>query len=523
VKLIFSEKVDQDKWNSLVKELGGNLYHSYQWGEINRTTKKYPLYFQYQDEKNRCIGLALGIVSKPKQKYIGRFFKKIDFNSNPVILDNNEDIFKEMVKDIFIFCEKKKFLSLRIDSYYSKNSVYAPNESTVKANPRIEFILDLKKTEEELWNNMKSSHRRKVKNGIKNDLSFIEDKSVDGVIKLRSLQIESRDRKIEQGDYYEIGRVEDYIRMRENLLYKDNAKLFFVKRGEELLSGALFILFNQKVFYLLGGTSSKGFESDASPFLFWNAILHFKKEGFTEFNFGGVPREAENPSSQSFGLYRFKDGFGGKKVYCCGWENLKLNKFRDILLKILKKVAGFKLFTVEKYNVYRKDLSLPDPEINCPIDLEIREAKKEEIENFKNMPPPFPRHYEYYAIHGLRHCYLGLHKGKLVFIGWIKYPEEFQNFVLKLRKLKPTEAHPNHFFTLESYRGKNIYTKVMNFFSVKLRSEGFTHLIGTIPKPNLASIKGIKKSGFKEIGKVYYLKMFWNKRGKGFYFRRMTE
>lgn len=523
MKLSIAKRVNKDEWNSLIEEFDGNLYHSYQWGEIHRTTKTYPLYFKYKDKNGKCLGLALGIISKPRLKYIGEFFKKIDFNTLPIILKNDEALFQNMLNEIFSFCSKNRLLSFRIDSYYSRVNLESLKKHKINPIPRIEFIVDLKKSEEDLWNSIKPAHRKKIKKGLDNQLQFIDENSSEALVELRSFQIDSRNRKIEQGDYYEIGKAEDYIKMKEDLLDKNIGKLFFVKNCDETLSAAFFTIFNQKVFYLAGGTSLKGFEVTAPFFLFWNAILYFKKEGFAEFNFGGVPREAENPLSKSFGLYRFKNGFGGEKVNCCGWENPELGRFKNILLKILKKVGSFRLFIIEKYIALRKDLSLPDPGINFSIDLEIREAKKEEIETFKNMPPPFPRHYEYYKIHGLKHCYLSLCEKRIVFIGWIQYPEEFVSFVLKLRKLKPHETEINHVFTLEGYRGKNIFPKVLDTLCKKLRNDGFKHVYAFVLQENASSIKGLRKAGFNQVGKVTYIKMFWNKRGNGFYFRRIKE
>jgi len=80
-------------------------------------------------------------------------------------------------------------------------------------------------------------------------------------------------------------------------------EFFQAYAGTQILS-SIFILKSSKVgYYHSAGTSPKGMELGASPFLVYSAAELLSEDGFRELNLGGA--EPENP-----GLYRFKKGFG---------------------------------------------------------------------------------------------------------------------------------------------------------------------------------------------------------------------
>ncbi len=79
------------------------------------------------------------------------------------------------------------------------------------------------------------------------------------------------------------------------------------------LAAGLFVAFGDRVDYLYGGSTRARREVMAPYAMHWAAIRYGLSGGFRYYDLWGVPREP-SPQSHAFGIYRFKLGFGGKRV-----------------------------------------------------------------------------------------------------------------------------------------------------------------------------------------------------------------
>jgi len=82
--------------------------------------------------------------------------------------------------------------------------------------------------------------------------------------------------------------------------------------GEPLAAG-LFVAFKDRVDYLYGG-STRAHRQVMAPYrMHWTAMLHGRATGRRYYDLWGVPRVL-SPESHAYGIYRFKEGFGGERV-----------------------------------------------------------------------------------------------------------------------------------------------------------------------------------------------------------------
>ncbi len=93
-------------------------------------------------------------------------------------------------------------------------------------------------------------------------------------------------------------------------------------RKEHLLSSILIGWAAARAFYLIGGSTSAGYQCGAAAWLHSQAIQIFAAQGIRTYNLGGTPIDAASESSPAHGLYRFKTGFGVSPVERRGvhWE-----------------------------------------------------------------------------------------------------------------------------------------------------------------------------------------------------------
>jgi lipid II:glycine glycyltransferase (peptidoglycan interpeptide bridge formation enzyme) len=199
---------------------------------------------------------------------------------------------------------------------------------------RIEFVIDLKKTDEEVFSGFSTHHRRKVKKAKKHTMDLYEASSMDALREFRKLQVMSRDRRLEKGE--DIGILDDayYEILGQNYFANRLGRVFIMRSEGRPLSAAFVSIFGQKALYMYGGSSDEGFKKDAPVLLFQHIFRRCRELGCVEFNLGGVPAESVNKGAPSFGLYRFKSGFGGHQVACTNGYNHRLISAENCLFQI---------------------------------------------------------------------------------------------------------------------------------------------------------------------------------------------
>ncbi len=83
-------------------------------------------------------------------------------------------------------------------------------------------------------------------------------------------------------------------------------------QGKPLAAG-LFVAFAGRVDYLYGGSSREHKNVMAPYAMHWAAMRWGMEHGYRVYDLWGVPRVL-TPESHAYGIYRFKEGFGGRRV-----------------------------------------------------------------------------------------------------------------------------------------------------------------------------------------------------------------
>ncbi len=112
--------------------------------------------------------------------------------------------------------------------------------------------------------------------------------------------------------------------------------------GEPLAAG-LFIAFKDRVDYLYGGSTRKKRNLMAPYAMHWAAIRHGLAKGRRYYDLWGVPRVLRE-DSHAWGIYRFKEGFGGERVRFPAYELLlsPLAPFVNRALRLRKTLINLK-------------------------------------------------------------------------------------------------------------------------------------------------------------------------------------
>src|SRR5947209_4322432 len=138
-------------------------------------------------------------------------------------------------------------------------------------------------------------------------------------------------------DHFGIHTLDYYVQAWHIFIPRQQACLFLADYEGQLLAGIFVGLFAKQAIYLYGASSNEHRNLMPNYLLQWEAIRWAKQQGAAQYDFWGIPA-TDNAHETMAGVYRFKDGWGGKVVRFVGcYEHI----YRPLEMKIARRyMAG---------------------------------------------------------------------------------------------------------------------------------------------------------------------------------------
>ncbi|MFA5025535.1 MAG: peptidoglycan bridge formation glycyltransferase FemA/FemB family protein [Candidatus Shapirobacteria bacterium] len=242
--------------------------------------------------------------------------------------DMMENVKKIAEKENAIFV---KFEPDDIEKIYDNNYQLLKNKSVLLNYPNLvtspkvafyphTFIVDLKKSEEDLLADMSQKTRYNIKIANRHGVTITHSvKDEDFEIYLRMLF----DTTKRQGFYLHS---EDYHRQQWSTLKSTGMVEIFLAtfQGQTLAAFMIFKL-KDRLFYPYGASLDVHREVMAPTLLMWEAIKYGQSLGLKTFDMWGCLGPDANASQPGFGFHRFKQGYGGNLVQFVGTYDLVIN------------------------------------------------------------------------------------------------------------------------------------------------------------------------------------------------------
>lgn len=270
-----------------------------------------------------------------KRKY---FFQFMAFTSGVLGCKNKEEE-EFFLKDALVYIQK----NLRIDfilPIHITALFYSVPDFAI-ACPFGSYVLDLNKTEEELFGGLHSKHRNVIrkaeKDGIKATVGNENFNACIALIKETML----RQGKSAASDTY-------FSSLKESL--KDQVDFWLAKDADGKVQGSAVLAWKRGsvAYYLYGGSCAHPL-TGAVNFLHWEAIKKMKERGVKAYDFVGARIHPEEGSKYE-GIQRFKGRFGGELKEGFMWKFI-FNKFKYRLF-----CSCFRLKGIFTHIPYQKDI-----------------------------------------------------------------------------------------------------------------------------------------------------------------------
>ncbi|GJQ53128.1 MAG: hypothetical protein HKUEN02_19750 [Anaerolineaceae bacterium] len=373
--------MESKNWNSIISKLPNpHFLQTYEWGQVKAKYGWEPIYLLWDNEgkmKEERDPIHLSSFLFPPSAAALILRRRILQNSfaarlsilyspkGPLLDWTNESLRKRVLDDLQSFAKKQGAIFLKCDPDIvlgtgvpqSADDAEDKNGSAVTpelkrrgwgySSDQIQFkntvVIDLHPTEDELLARMKQKTRYNIRLAEKKGVSLRVGKLGDLPILYKMYAETSvRDGFVIRGEEYYQTVWETFMQANVETLKRSNVPAcepLIAEVNSEPVAAIFVFYFAGRAYYVYGMSRDVHREKMPTYLLQWEAMKRAKARGCTAYDLWGAP-EVFDESDSMWGVYRFKEGLGGKVVRTLGAWDFAPNQFwyrmySDIMPRVL--------------------------------------------------------------------------------------------------------------------------------------------------------------------------------------------
>jgi Acetyltransferase (GNAT) domain len=322
-------------WDRLIEALGGTVFHSSHWAELQRQVQgTLPYYIHARDERGRATGAALGLFRQSRHPVLGRLLRGFELPSYPVAGAPGSLVGEALIAESERIARRLGCARISIHSNFSGGSELLYKFPDYATTDRFEFEVDLTADAEALWNAVKKDQRDRIRKLTQAGVEYEWTTRADAIDALGAVRETALERRTERDQGFDLPSDPDYYRkLYDSLIAPGAARLLLAKQGGAVIAAILYATFAYKAYSVFSGSNEAGYKLGAQTGLFWFAVTTFKEEGFRVLNRGGVPAEAAEEQNPLHGIFSFKKRLGTTPVRCVSGERI-LSRVKDRIARL---------------------------------------------------------------------------------------------------------------------------------------------------------------------------------------------
>jgi len=326
-----TSSINKEKWNEFVySNPRGNIFQTIEMAEVYSKTKRMEsLRLAAVDENDNIQAVLVAYISKEKSGLLEPFASRAVILGGPIFLDTKKGI-NAMVQLIEYYdtITKKKAIFSEIRVIHKTPQFKLLENVGYVYEDHLNYLVDLTRPKDELWNRLSKSRRRFIRNARKKGVIVEEMKDCNTLPVFYDLLSETyKNARIPLAD------ISLFKSAFDLLVPKNMLKIFLARYKEEYIGGIMVPLYKGTIYewYVCGSRNHPNLYP--SEVVTWHPIEWGAENGFHTFDFGGAGRP-----DQEYGVRYFKSQFGGKLV--------NFGRYRQIYSPLRMKIAmcGFKIY-----------------------------------------------------------------------------------------------------------------------------------------------------------------------------------
>ncbi len=346
------------QWNQQIKNLpGAHALQTWQWGQVKSKFGWEPHPLLWRDDAG---GVSAAALVLQRTISLGGFAMRLSVMYVPrgPLLDWSKDpLVDQVIKDLQRFAKSKGAILIKIDPDLPLG-FGVPGEEGAEENPaglavehklqesgwrfsdeQIQFkntvMVDLTEDEEELLMRMKSKTRYNTRLAKRRGVS-VRAGGIEDIPLLYQMYAHTslRDDFLIRGQAY-------YQAVWETFFKADLAEPLIAEVEDQPVGAVVIFRFGGRAWYIHGMSLDEHREKMFNYRLQWEAMVRSKAAGCHTYDMWGAP-DAFNKDDPLWGVYRFKDGFGGQVVRTLGaWDYPARPLIYRLYGQILPRILGW--------------------------------------------------------------------------------------------------------------------------------------------------------------------------------------
>jgi lipid II:glycine glycyltransferase (peptidoglycan interpeptide bridge formation enzyme) len=303
---IHTNEIDPSLWNELVSCAPNDIhsiYQTYEWAQLMKEIYSVSPVFLLVYKNSKVIGGQL-FFRKP----ILFFLRSYESQGGPLVIDENDfdtvetAVLKnyKKIRNLSLYTLTRPKLSDNSDTKYLEHGFTKSDFFT--------FLLNLNKSEKDLWDSFRRDIRRSVRKAEKNGLKFVEANTWDSWLKFYRLHMDhSNHRRIapKSENFFKI--------LFDTFLPKDMVRLFIAFDENQLVGGMLFLRYQNIITYYIGASDDNYTKCSPNDLIMWNSIQWGIATKIDILDLGDT---WPDPKSHVYSIHEFKEKWGGQLIHC---------------------------------------------------------------------------------------------------------------------------------------------------------------------------------------------------------------
>jgi len=306
---IFNDKeIDHNKWSHFIENHpGGSIFQTPEFFQVYQGTKRYEPYFLAAvDESDQIQALLLAVFIKEFGGPFGRMSSRSIIQGAPLFLDTDEgkNALRFLITEYDKTAKRKALYSQirNLTDVTKSQSIFQEFGYTYEEH--LNYILNLDKSEDELFAALSKERRYGVRKCLKTGISIVEIRGVDGIERAYPLLEQTYgNARLPLAD---VSLFESAIRL---LGPKNMIRIFLVEKDGVPASTIMLLIYKGVIYDWYAGASEEHLSLCPNDLITWHAIKYGLELKASLFDFGGAGKPGEQ-----YGVREFKKQFGGRMV-----------------------------------------------------------------------------------------------------------------------------------------------------------------------------------------------------------------
>lgn len=329
--MTIEEIIDKQSWKNFVLQQPNTLFvQSPDYGKFYEEMGERAKIFGIFDEQGNLIGGSLVVSTHAKRgnflylPYGPVFGTKIFENKG--VLGNTCTKFFEFLKN---FAKENNYDFIRVSPFMEETEdikkmckKHGFRKAPMHMLAETTWILNLKKTEEELLAGMKKNHRNLIRRCQREGIVIKMTRDDDSLKRFNDMH----DEVAKRHDFHRFSR--KYIRNEFKIFSPlDEAVIFEARLPDGRLDASSIIMFfGNMANYRHSASLNLDKKIPTSYLIQWEVIKEAKRRGLKQYNLWGIAPDGASKEHPFYGITHFKKGFGGEQKDLVHCQDLPISK-----------------------------------------------------------------------------------------------------------------------------------------------------------------------------------------------------